>query len=135
MSSDPESKLPERISRLYELSQNLWWTWNHSGRELFRTLDYPLWQTTGHNGVKMVKSIQSSRLEKITSDPSFRRLYDQVINKFDEELDNSSKWFSSEFPEYSEVTIAYFSAEYGLHQSLPLYSGGLGVLSGDTCKE
>ncbi|MHA2089260.1 MAG: alpha-glucan family phosphorylase [Candidatus Kariarchaeaceae archaeon] len=135
MDQNSQSKIPERIRDIVELSQNLWWTWDSDGRELFRSLDYPLWQSTGHNAVKMLKLISTERLNLLASDPSFRRLYDSVMKKFRDEESNNSKWFSSTFPDLKDNVIAYFSAEYGLHQSLPLYSGGLGVLSGDTCKE
>lgn len=134
----PESelpKLPQRISRLFELANNLWWSWHEEGRQVFRSLDYALWRTSGHNPVKQLRSIRSERLEAAARDPAFLELYDAVMQKFDAEMSRGQEWCGQENPDKPNGTIAYFSAEYAIHNSLPIYAGGLGVLAGDICKE
>lgn len=129
------SKIPPRIARLEELAYNFWWSWHREARELFRTLDYPLWTATGHNPVKMLLDVSPERLEELAADPLFLRQYDAVTMAFDADMRNGHLWFSAQHPDLVERPIAYFSAEFGVHRSLPLYSGGLGVLAGDHCKE
>ncbi|MCB8968626.1 MAG: alpha-glucan family phosphorylase [Ardenticatenaceae bacterium] len=128
-------KLPEKINRLSELAHNLWWSWTPEARELFRRLDYQLWRQTQHNPVQMLKILDTNRLQQIANDAAFVRLYNKVMIKFDREMQNGSSWFSVQYPELTQKTIAYFSFEFGLHNSLPIYSGGLGILSGDHAKE
>lgn len=128
-------KLPEKINRLSELAHNLWWSWTPEARELFRRLDYPLWRQTQHNPVLMLKILSADRLQQAVNDAAFVRLYNKVMIKFDREMQNGHSWFSTQYPEYTKKTIAYFSFEFGLHNSLPIYSGGLGILSGDHAKE
>lgn len=130
-----DSKVPAKISRLPELAYNLWWSWNVEARTLFRRLDPPLWQSTEHNPVQMLKEISPERLEKAASDPVFFRRYNKVMMNLDRMLNNGHKWFRQAYPELENRVIAYFSAEFGLHNSLPIYSGGLGILSGDHAKE
>ncbi len=129
------SKIPSRIARLEELAYNFWWSWHREARELFRYLDYPLWSATGHNPVKMLRDVSPERLQELAADPLFLRQYDAVLMVFDADLHNGHLWFPTQYPDLVERPIAYFSAEFGVHQSLPLYSGGLGVLAGDHCKE
>lgn len=128
-------KLPEKLNRLGEIAYNLWWSWVPEARELFRRLDYPLWRDTEHNPVQMLRIMSKSTLEKAAEDPSFIRLYHKVLLQYDQEMANGHAWFQQNYPEFKEKTIAYFSFEFGLHNSLPIYSGGLGVLSGDHAKE
>ncbi|MBE2200163.1 MAG: alpha-glucan family phosphorylase [Anaerolinea sp.] len=128
-------KLPEKINRLSELAHNLWWSWTPEARELFRRLDYPLWRQTQHNPVLMLKILSVDRLQQAVNDAAFVRLYNKVMIKFDREMQNGQSWFSTQYPEFTQKTIAYFSFEFGLHNSLPIYSGGLGILSGDHAKE
>ncbi|MBI4303331.1 MAG: alpha-glucan family phosphorylase [Chloroflexi bacterium] len=127
--------LPERIARLGELAYNLWWSWHTEARDLFRALDYPLWRMTGHNPVKQLREISPDRLQAAVNDPAFLALYDSVMSKFDADLSGSQTWFARNYPNRLPGPIAYFSAEFAIHNSLPIYAGGLGVLSGDSCKE
>ena len=127
--------LPARISRLFELANNLWWSWHEEGRQVFRSLDYPLWRTSGHNPVKQLRSMSAEKLEAASRDPSFLELYDTVMAKFDEEMTKGHEWCDHTSLEKPSGEIAYFSAEYAIHNSLPIYAGGLGVLAGDICKE
>ena len=128
-------KIPARISRLYELANNLWWSWHEEGRQVFRSLDYALWRTSGHNPVKQLRSISLEKLEEAARDPVFLELYDMVMSMFDKEMAKGHNWCGETNPGKPNGKIAYFSAEYAIHNSLPIYAGGLGVLAGDICKE
>ncbi len=128
-------KIPERVSRLPELAYNLWWSWNPEARALFKRLDTPLWRETRHNPVHMLQEIDEGQLAEVAMDAAFIRQYNKVMMIFDREMSNDHSWFKSEYPEFSDERIAYFSFEFGLHNSLPIYSGGLGILSGDHAKE
>jgi starch phosphorylase len=127
--------LPERINRLPELAVDLWWSWNTDGRQVFRRLDYTLWRATAHNPVRMLWIIPRAKLETAATDPEFVRLYDCAIAALDAARSGRNTWWSNRFPQLSGRSIAYFSAEFALHQSVPIYAGGLGVLAGDHCKE
>ena len=128
-------KMPEKINRLPEIAYNLWWSWNVDTRMLFKRLDLTLWRSTQHNPVQMLQEIPRERLERAAKDPAFYRHYNKVLIKMDRELQNGHRWFPQVYPEHAGERIAYFSAEFGLHNSLPIYSGGLGILSGDHTKE
>jgi len=128
-------KLAPRIERLADLAYNLWWSWHQEARELFRTLDRPLWQATGHNPVRMLREVPRERLEEGARDPAFLRRYDAVVRAFERELEGGHSWFPLAHPDLADRPIVYCSAEFGLHSSLPIYSGGLGVLAGDLVKE
>jgi starch phosphorylase len=130
-----QEKLPARITRLSELAYNLWWSWNPEARELFRRLDYPLWRRTLHNPVQILQEISPTRLGEVAHDSAFIRHYEKVMLMYDREMQNGRSWFHVTYPEMVDKTIAYFSFEFGLHNSLPIYSGGLGILSGDHAKE
>ena len=127
--------LPEPIRRLEELAYNLWWVWQPEARQLFRMWDYPLWRSTRHNPVKMLQSMTPEELQRLSDNITFRRKLNKVMMRFDAEMANGTSWFSATYPDLKGKGIAYFSAEFGLHTSLPIYSGGLGILSGDHCKE
>ncbi len=127
--------LPQRINRLFEFANNLWWSWHEEGRQVFRALDYPLWRTSGHNPVKQLRSMSYEKLEDAARDPSFLEFYDSVMSKFDEDMVAPRDWCGETNSAKPNGQIAYFSAEYAIHNSLPIYAGGLGVLAGDICKE
>jgi starch phosphorylase len=129
--------MPSRINRLYELAYNLWWSWHPEARSLYSSIQPDLWEQVGHNPVRFLSSVEPGRLEKVAEDAAYLSLYDSVLNDFDHYMHprNNETWFSRTYPELADQTIAYFSAEFGLHESLPIYSGGLGILSGDHCKE
>ena len=129
------TKIPSRIARLEELAYNFWWSWHRQARDLFKMLDYPLWRSTSHNPVKMLLEVTAERLEEVATDPLFLRQYDAVLMELDADLANGHLWFPTQHPHLTKRPVAYFSAEFGLHQSLPTYAGGLGVLAGDHCKE
>jgi starch phosphorylase len=127
--------LPARIHRLGELAYNLWWSWRPEASWLFQTLDKALWELTQHNPVKLLRQISPAKLEAAATDPAFLRRYDGVMMAFDRYLKAGGTWFTEKYPHLAGRTIAYFSAEFGVHNSLPIYSGGLGILAGDHCKE
>ena len=131
----PPSHLPPRIQRLADISQNLWWSWQLDARELFHRIDHWLWESTRHNAVEFLRQVAPDRLERAATDPIFLEHFDRVVRRFEQLGDKSGTWFASRFPELLDRPIAYFSAEFALHRSLPIYSGGLGVLAGDHCKE
>jgi starch phosphorylase len=127
--------IPSNIIRLTELSQNLWWSWTLEARQLFEAIDPTLWLLTHHNPVKLLADVNPSRLCKLAEDPSYLRQYSAVLKLFDEYRADGKSWFSTQHAASLKETIAYFSAEFGLHTSIPIYSGGLGILAGDHCKE
>ncbi len=128
------SFVPERIRRLPDIAGDLWWSWHRPARTLFKAVSYPLWKSTRHNPVRMLQLVSAERLEALARDQEFLELYDQVVSAYDAEVGDGHLWFRHEYADLRQP-IAYFSAEFGLHGSLPIYSGGLGVLSGDHCKE
>lgn len=130
-----DDKVPDRISRLPELAYNLWWSWNHDARMLFKQLDLTRWRSTQHNPVQMIQEMGEEELKAAANDALFYRQYNKVLMAFDRDLSNGHTWYKKEFPSEEGLLIAYFSAEFGLHNSLPIYSGGLGILSGDHAKE
>jgi starch phosphorylase len=127
--------LPSRIHRLHELALDLWWSWRPTARQVFRRLDYPLWRATAHNPVRMLRTIDEARLAAAAQDPTFLAVYDEAITGLDEARTAQRTWWAAKAPDLNGKVIAYFSAEFALHQSLPIYAGGLGVLAGDHCKE
>ena len=131
----PKGELPERIGRLEELAKNLWWSWHPPARDLFRGLDYPLWRLSGHNPVKQLREMDSDKLAAAAADPVYLDLYDSVMSAFDAEMSERNSWFAARHSKGLPGPVAYFSMEFAIHNSLPIYAGGLGVLAGDTCKE
>ena len=127
--------LPDRIHRLDELAHDLWWSWSPGARRVFRRLDYPLWRVTAHNPVLMLRLATPEIFTRALSDPQWLEDYDQAISRLDAARAAHNTWYERGFDGLGRKSIAYFSAEFALHQSLPIYAGGLGVLAGDHCKE
>jgi len=125
--------LPKRIARLGDLATNLWWTWHPEAVRLFGKLDPALWERLGHNPIRLLQEIDNTRLKAAAKDKEYIELYDAVFNTFDEYFSKET-WSQKTHPELKNP-IAYFSMEFGLHETLPIYSGGLGVLAGDHLKE
>ncbi len=134
MSESQPPPVPDRLRRLPELANDLWWTWNTIAREVFRKLDYPLWRQTAHNPVLMLRLVSPELLEQRAQSESFLRIYDAAIEALDGARAMRDTWWHRRYAD-ADGPIAYFSAEFALHQSLPIYAGGLGVLAGDHCKE
>ena len=127
-------QLPKRIEKLGEIANNLWWSWNVDFLRLFKRIDIDLWETVEKNPVKFLRLVSQEKLESVSSDAEFLREYDKLVENFDNYINSKNTWFSKNHPENKEDLIAYFSAEYGLDQILSIYSGGLGILSGDHLK-
>jgi starch phosphorylase len=130
-----DKKIPDKIDRLPELTYNLWWSWTPEARNLFKRLDYPLWRRTQHNPVQMLQEMSEEQLEESAQNAAFVRHYEKVMMLYDQKVKSGDAWFPNNYPELKNQLIAYFSFEFGLHSSLPIYSGGLGILSGDHAKE
>ena len=127
--------LPARISGLEELAENLWWSWHPRARMLFKMLDRQAWKESGHNPDKMLRVIPVKYLEAAAAKDEYLREYDLVMSRFHKYLEPRECRLLPELPDGQSGAIAYFSAEYGLHRSLPFYAGGLGFLAGDHIKE
>src|SRR5574342_441795 len=127
--------LPRRINRLGELAYNLWWTWHPNAQRLFDRIDSDLWERLSHNPIRLLRELGRSTLNEAAQDKSFLDLYDGVFQAFDEYMGKTDCWACEAHPELADRPIAYFSMEFGLHETLPVYSGGLGVLAGDHLKE
>ena len=127
-------QLPKRIGKLSEIANNLWWSWNTEFLRLFKMIDRDLWETCEKNPVKFLKQVSQDRLEAVATNQEFLKEYDRLAKEFDDYVTSKNTWFSNKYPENKKDLIAYFSAEYGLDQTIPIYSGGLGILSGDHLK-
>jgi len=127
--------LPDRLHRLHELALDVWWSWDDRARQVFRKLDYTLWRATAHNPVQMLQRITPERLAAAASDPDYLKTYDEAMFGLDQARTGAHPWWRDQQQMLNGGSIAYFSAEFALHQSLPIYAGGLGVLAGDHCKE
>ncbi len=122
-----ERVLPERLRPLEDLTRNLWWSWTSGARDLFEYIDAELWVAVERNPIALLDKLSLQRMLELEKDTVFLAMMDKVNAAFHEYMD--------EKPEPSMPTIAYFSMEYGLHSSLKIYSGGLGILAGDYLKE
>ncbi len=127
--------LPRRISRLGQLAYNLWWVWTPEAQMLFSLIDKTLWNDLSHNPVAFLKRVDRARLNALINDRYYLDLFDRVMRNLDAYMKAEDTWFSSNYPDAGNNKIAYFSFEFGLHESLPVYAGGLGILSGDHLKE
>ena len=125
--------LPESLKDLATISENMWWCWNSDAVELFRRLDRDVWEESYHSPKAMLGLVKQSRLEELADDTSFISHMKLVKAELDKYM-SVPTWFDKTFPEYKDKKIAYFSTEFAIHESLPIYSGGLGVLSGDHLK-
>jgi starch phosphorylase len=128
-------RLPRRIRRLGMIVYNLWWTWNPDAQRLFDHIDRDLWERTHHNPVRFLRQVERAKLNAVTQDRFYLNFYDRTFRAFDEYLKAKNTWYQQNFDDHQNSPIAYFSSEFGLHETLPIYAGGLGVLSGDHIKE
>ncbi|HSA56936.1 MAG TPA: alpha-glucan family phosphorylase [Gemmatimonadaceae bacterium] len=127
--------LPERISGLAAVATNVSWSWHRDARRLFQMLDESLWHLTRHNPIAMLRRIDPQRLNEAARDERFLALYDRVVARLEAESTPAGTWFARHYGDLLHGgPVAYFCAEFGLHNSIPIYSGGLGVLAGDHCK-
>jgi starch phosphorylase len=125
--------VPEKLQPLLDLAKNLWWVWQPDAVELFRRLDRGLWEKVYHNPIKLLGAIPQEKLKEASQDDGYLAHLNRVYEQFRHHLDEPG-WFAKHHAQDPSLTVAYFSAEFGLHESLPIYSGGLGVLAGDHLK-
>ena len=129
-------RVPEGLESLRNIAFNLWWSWNYDALELFCELDAELWETCGHSPIKMLRLVKQNRLEAAAKDKGYRERVEKVHDRLEAYLHRKETWFTRNLPKEKKDSplVAYFSAEFGFHESLPNYSGGLGILAGDHCK-
>lgn len=127
--------LPKRIQRLGELAYNLWWVWNPDAQYLYSSIDKSLWDRLDHNPIAFLKKVERARLNAAINDRYYLDRYDGVLRAFDAYMAADDTWFQKTYPKKIDQKIAYFSFEFGLHESLPVYAGGLGILAADHLKE
>ena len=123
------------LEGLGKIADNLWWSWHPSARMLFKSMTRQGWKESGHNPFKMLAGLPGEYIDRALKDPGYLGQCDQVLAAFERDLKTGGSWFFENVPEARDAVIAYFSAEYGLHHSLPFYAGGLGFLAGDFIKE
>mgnify|MGYP002400854323 CR=1 FL=1 len=126
-------RLPPALENLREIAYNLWWSWARVAHELFVRIDPDLWEAVHGNPIELLSRVDQGRLEELASDDAFTSHLEAAWTTFQRYMQREG-WFSKHFPEASGARIAYFSMEYGIHECLPIYSGGLGVLAGDHLK-
>ena len=129
------SNLPDPIRGLGEIADNLWWSWHPAARMLFKMLSRQGWKESGHNPFLMLGNLPARFAEQASRDADYLAYYARVRADFERDLKVGNGWFYENVPNLRDAVIAYFSAEYGLHHSLPFYAGGLGFLAGDFIKE
>ena len=127
-------QLPERISELSTIANNLWWSWNTYALQLYDYIDSNLFAKVGKNPIRFLSQINQKRLLEVANDQEFLKEYDMIVDNFKNYIESKTTYFNEHFPNNKNDIIAYFSAEYGLDETLPIYAGGLGILSGDHCK-
>jgi len=130
----PAPALPPRISGLAAVAGNLAWSWNREARALFAAIDERLWDRVRGNPIALLRLVDPERLEACAQDEAFVQAYDGVMRWFAEERSSEHTWYARNYPEIADRALAYFCAEFGVHSSVPIYSGGLGILAGDHCK-
>ena len=128
-----QPRIPSRLARLEELATNLWYTWDRPTRSLFGWLNPTLWEGVGHNPKAFLRRIDEQRLIAAAEDPAFLTAYDGVISAYDSYHGDRQRKEPVSALRDNDL-IAYFCAEFGFHESLPIYAGGLGILAGDHCK-
>src|SRR2546430_722666 len=125
--------LPADLARLEELAHNIWWSWHQDAIELFARIDRESWRQSGHNPVRLLGLVDQARLLELARDDGYRSHLERVLVEFDAYIAAERTWFDRQ-DRPVPGGIAYFSLEFGLHECLPLYSGGMGILAGDHIK-
>src|SRR3972149_2462075 len=122
------------VNKLNRLAYNLWWSWNPHTQDLFESIDKDQWKEAKKNPVIFIRRLGKEALIEAVFKEEVLTLYRNVTKEFEAYCNPRETWFTRTYPNHNKMSIAYFSAEFGLHESLPIYSGGLGVLAGDHCK-
>ena len=125
--------LPPRLARLADLADDLWYAWDRPTRDLFARLDLDLWRAVGHSPKALLRQVDETRLAEAADDPVYLTNYSRVLSAYDTYLGQMARRSNGDGLS-AEDLVAYFCAEFGFHESLPIYSGGLGILAGDHCK-
>ena len=126
--------LPEQFARLPELANDLYYSWNHTVRGLFRHLDEECWNNCSHNPSIFLRRMRQDKINAAASDPILLAEYRTVLSNYDTYIEQKPITSTHEYLDHKTDLVAYFSAEYGFHESMPIYAGGLGILAGDYCK-
>jgi starch phosphorylase len=126
--------LPDDIAGLLDMASDLSWSWNRDARALFRGINPLLWRATLHNPCELLYRVDAARLEELAGDPDFVAQYRKIRDELHRTKSQEDTWFAGAFADHINAPVAYFCAEFGLHNSMPIYSGGLGILAGDHCK-
>ena len=127
-------QLPKELKKLSEIANNLWWSWNTEFLKIFKMIDPDLWERCDKNPTKFLKLVGQEKIEKAAKNEEVLKLYENVVANYENYIYSKDTWFSKRYPNNKKDVIAYFSAEYGLDEIIPIYSGGLGILSGDHLK-
>ena len=125
--------LPPRLQPLQKLAYNLWWCWHAEAVELFRRVNPDLFEALDHSPIRLLGATEQTRYEELEQDDGFLAHMDRVVESLDAYL-AAPTWFAEHHEADAAARVAYFSAEFGIHESVPVYSGGLGVLAGDHLK-
>jgi starch phosphorylase len=128
------AEIPEKLSGLKELAYNLWWSWSSEAQHLFSSIDADILKKNLNNPVKLLSEISQERLQKLSEDEEFLNNYNKVMNEYNIYMNQDNTWFNKKHSKHTDKKIAYFCAEFGVHECVPIYSGGLGVLAGDHAK-
>jgi len=128
------NEVPDELKEFKDFSYNLWWSWHPKALQLFRQLAGDLWYEVDHNPLTLMKQITQADLNAKSNDPAFLRLFHEVLDDFNHYMTRKDTWYDKNFKDKKDFRVAYFSAEFGVHESVPVYSGGLGILAGDHCK-
>ncbi len=126
-------RLPDRLRPLHKLAYNVWWCWNADAVALFRRINPDLFEALDHSPIRLLGATGQGRFEQLETDDGFLAHMDRVSESLDHYL-NAPTWYQEAFPDAQDARVGYFSAEFGLHESIPVYSGGLGILAGDHLK-
>ena len=126
--------IPEALDRLDELANDLFYSWDHGVRNLFSRIDRPLWQKVEHNPKLFLRRVAQERLDEAAQDRAFMAEYRRVLSSYDAYVEFEPVPEVTEILDPASNLVAYFCAEFGFHESFPIYSGGLGILAGDHCK-
>ncbi|HVR35223.1 MAG TPA: DUF3417 domain-containing protein, partial [Methylomirabilota bacterium] len=127
-------ELNELIAGLHRLARNLWWTWNQESQDIFYELSPRGWQNLYHNAVAVLREVSEYELRVRLQDEGFYRRVRTVLDIFNEYMNERDTWAAANAPALAERPVAYFTAEFGFHETLPIAAGGLGVLAGDHAK-
>ncbi|NTV51997.1 MAG: glycosyltransferase family 1 protein [Candidatus Firestonebacteria bacterium] len=126
-------QMPEKLKPLLELAGNFWWGWNADAFNIFRHINADEWSSVSHNPIKFLSQVSQARLEELSQDEGFLFNLHRVMESFHGYLSRKT-WFANRWPNAGSFSVAYFSAEFGINEGLPMYAGGLGVLAGDHLK-